>query len=63
MHYFLLAYASNAGWLLWDALGGKQAQQQGCRIGTVQVRLFEVVIDVFVMRSWQKFFSDGGNDV
>ena len=36
MHYFLLAYTSNAGWLLWDALGGKQAQQQGCRNGTGQ---------------------------
>ena len=32
-------------------------------VGTVQVRLFEVVIDVFVMKSWQEFFSDGGNDV
>ena len=56
MRYFLVAYASSAGWLLWDALGGKQVQQQGCRNGTGQT--FEVVIDVFVMKSWQKFFND-----
>ena len=31
-------------------------------VETAQVRLL-VLLDVFVMKSWQKFFSDGGKDV